>query len=63
MAKAPCKDCPDRVVGCHGTCTKYQEFRKQLDAENVAQRKALYERVVLNKNGWLGLNRGQHKKR
>ena len=25
---APCKDCPDREVGCHGTCEKYQLFRK-----------------------------------
>ena len=22
--KYPCKDCPDRVVGCHSTCEKYQ---------------------------------------
>ena len=28
---APCKDCSDRVVGCHGTCEKYQAFRKERD--------------------------------
>lgn len=29
--QAPCKDCPDRVVGCHSTCEKYIEFRKYRD--------------------------------
>lgn len=29
--QAPCKDCPDRFVGCHSTCDKYIEFRKQRD--------------------------------
>lgn len=23
---APCKDCPERVLGCHSTCEKYQAF-------------------------------------
>lgn len=54
MANAPCKDCPDRVVSCHSTCTKYQEFRKQQDAENVAQRKAICEHPVLRKGSWTG---------
>lgn len=25
MFKYPCKDCTDRVVGCHSTCLKYME--------------------------------------
>ena len=29
MYKYPCKDCPDRVVGCHSTCQKYQEARAE----------------------------------
>ena len=24
----PCKDCQDRVLGCHSTCEKYIEFSK-----------------------------------
>lgn len=28
---APCKDCPDRYVGCHSQCEKYQAFRKYRD--------------------------------
>ena len=26
--KAPCKDCPDRFVGCHSQCEKYIAFQK-----------------------------------
>ncbi len=66
MAKAPCKDCPDRVVGCHSTCTKYQEFRKQQDAENEAQRQDLYKHFVIHKGAWTGdsgVGRGRRKKR
>lgn len=25
--KAPCENCPDRRVGCHGTCEKYIAFQ------------------------------------
>ncbi len=30
----PCgKDCPDRVVGCHAVCDKYQAYRAEIDAK------------------------------
>lgn len=47
MAKAPCKGCVGRFVGCHSTCTKYIEFRKELDKHNkvVAEKKAI-ERML-----------------
>lgn len=25
----PCKDCPDRHLGCHDKCEKYQAFKKE----------------------------------
>lgn len=25
----PCKDCPNRHPGCHGSCEKYQTWRKE----------------------------------
>ena len=28
---APCKDCTDRSVGCHGKCEKYQAYRVKVD--------------------------------
>jgi len=26
MRTAPCKDCTNRILGCHSTCEKYQEY-------------------------------------
>ena len=34
--QSPCKDCPDREVGCHSKCQKYAEFRKGIDESNMA---------------------------
>ena len=28
-----CKDCVNRKVGCHGTCEKYREWRKNYDKQ------------------------------
>lgn len=25
---APCKDCPNRQIGCHSKCEKYQEYAR-----------------------------------
>lgn len=36
---APCKDCGDRVVGCHSTCDKYKQFADERK-EYVQQVKA-----------------------
>lgn len=30
---APCKNCPDREIGCHSKCNKYSQFRKERDEE------------------------------
>ena len=29
--KTPCKDCEDRVYGCHSTCDKYKAFQTELE--------------------------------
>lgn len=29
MYAYPCKECTDRVVGCHGTCQKYKDAKAQ----------------------------------
>lgn len=34
----PCKDCPDREVGCHGKCKRYAEWRKVLEEKRHADR-------------------------
>lgn len=30
---APCKDCPDRVLGCHSVCEKYKQFQEERTRE------------------------------
>lgn len=30
---APCKDCADRHVGCHSKCSKYVEWKKEIEAK------------------------------
>lgn len=38
MSSAPCKDCADRICGCHSTCEKYMTFadeRKQISAARL----------------------------
>lgn len=36
---APCKDCPDRQIGCHGQCERYKAFRAARDAVIEARQK------------------------
>lgn len=40
----PCKDCPNRHPGCHGSCEKYQIWRKEWEQlkERERQRKGVY---------------------
>ena len=35
---APCKNCPNRVMGCHSKCDKYAEFRAYRDSINAKRR-------------------------
>lgn len=37
--KAPCKDCPDRKVGCHSVCKKYIEWQQVHNMETEAIKK------------------------
>lgn len=34
MIKAPCKDCAERSIECHGTCRKYKAFKAETMAES-----------------------------
>lgn len=36
-AKVPCKNCTERVVGCHSTCKRYKEYRAICD-NNIDKR-------------------------
>lgn len=37
MKNAPCKDCPNRVVGCHGRCQEYGEWKNGLEKSWAAR--------------------------
>lgn len=35
---APCKDCPQRILGCHDRCERYAQYRR---AREEARERAL----------------------
>lgn len=45
--KPPCKDCPDRIPGCHGSCDRYKKWKERLEEVNKARRE--YDRTRYNK--------------
>ena len=53
----PCKDCGDRMVGCHSTCPKYGEFyiqnekRKERMHQEAEYRNSTIERIMSRKKG------------
>nr|DAH24695.1 MAG TPA: Protein of unknown function (DUF4051) [Caudoviricetes sp.] len=50
---APCKDCPDRQLGCHAACDRYRAFRAERDEMLEARRKwARNYRPQPNPDGW-----------
>lgn len=38
LTKPPCKDCEERIVGCHGSCERYLAYRK--DVSQIQERRA-----------------------
>ena len=44
--EAPCKDCPDRELGCHGRCERYADFKAALSgaaARKIAETAEHYD--------------------
>ena len=39
MAKAPCKNCMDRKLLCHGACQRYQVYKQELEEERKAKQR------------------------
>ncbi len=40
MMKSVCHNCPDREVGCHGSCEKYIQAKAEHDRERVEKQDA-----------------------
>lgn len=45
----PCYRCEERLPGCHGSCEKYQEWRRQLDSQNDAEHYQKAKQLILIK--------------
>lgn len=46
MNLPPCKDCPNREIGCHSKCEKYIQFKNDLKkdkAKEKAEKKIEYD--------------------
>ena len=46
MKSSPCKDCPDRNIGCHSVCEKYLSWSKKHEEEKEVIRKAKAEELM-----------------
>lgn len=33
--RSPCKECPDREIGCHGKCEKYLAWKEENDRRRI----------------------------
>lgn len=38
---APCKDCPDRHIGCHGECEAYQTYNADRERIRASKKTAI----------------------
>ena len=52
MDGAPCKDCKDRHIGCHGKCEKYLEYKKEL--QKAKHREKIDKKI--EDDIWYGIN-------
>lgn len=57
----PCLDCPDRVIGCHGSCEKYIAFkeRKLQETNNMIHQNEFKYRTKFNQRKY---NKGRYYK-
>lgn len=50
--KVPCHNCPDRELGCHGKCEKYQayaEWRQQVYEERIVKEASRPDRKYIER--------------
>lgn len=47
-ATPPCGGCTERTVGCHGSCTRYDDWHKDWMAKRKAQRLANRQEVRIS---------------
>ena len=45
--KPPCKNCTDRVLGCHSRCQKYIDFRADMEKLYEIRRRNTSEKIYI----------------
>lgn len=43
--KNPCKDCKDRILGCHDKCKKYKGFKRDIELARAKDKLEKYKEV------------------
>lgn len=47
--KAPCRDCEEREIGCHGKCEEYRRYKIKHYAESIYEyRNKMREKIADN---------------
>jgi hypothetical protein len=61
MSNAPCKNCADRKVGCHGLCSVYNNWALQHKEEAKWEKDSRY---IIHKSDFVGTSPkpGKHRK-
>lgn len=49
-----CKDCIDRKIGCHSNCSRYAEYKKELDKIKEIKSKEIYIEHKLKNRKYIG---------
>ncbi len=59
---SPCQHCNDRVLGCHGKCSKYKDYKIYVADENEKYRKQALEYTITSESIKAGFKRKQRLK-
>lgn len=62
--QAPCRNCSDRVLGCHGTCIQYNDYVIANKKHNEDIRKSLMQANIIKASDFSGTSPppGRHRK-
>ena len=63
--RCPCRGCADRTITCHGVCKRYQDWKKEDEAEKKwlkshrpappeGAKRAVTNRIKARARGWNG---------
>lgn len=59
----PCKDCPDREVGCHDKCERYKKWKRYTDERREIINKNREEEVSKTRDRIESVGRSKRRKR